>query len=149
MYSDVPLVNRGDTPESGCVLFLVEVGLSFMHFRLLRTACKDYYYKKSRTKLTDICKHAGLREWTNTATGSKVLKIIRDQRPKPLLDLLDSALVFKPRKPGLGKFFDNSKSKWGYQLLQNRLAMMGDVHEGWLYRHVTDDKMIILLKIFF
>jgi len=44
-------------------------------------------------------------EWNKFATPSKVVKIIRDQKPKPLFDLPDVTFFVEPRKPGLGQFF--------------------------------------------
>jgi len=38
--------------------------------------------------LTEICKRATPDEWSRFATASKVLKIIRDEQLKPLVNLL-------------------------------------------------------------
>jgi len=117
-----------------------------LHYRLLRTACKDYHFSKSKFELTKICNWANPIEWNKFATASKVVKIVRDQMPKPLFDLLDKTLYVEPRKPGFGKFFDSSKTKWGYQSIQNRMAMMGEVKDDWMERHISDDAIRILMK---
>jgi len=117
-----------------------------LHYRLLRTACKDYHFSKSKFELTKICKRANPIEWNKFATASKVVKIVRDQMPKPLFDLLDWTLYVEPRKPGFGKFFDSSKTKWGVQSIQNRLAIMGEVKDDWMDRHISDDAIRILMK---
>jgi len=60
--------------------------------------------------------------------------MVRDQMPKPPFDLLDKTLHVEPRKPGFGKFFDSSKTKRGYQSIQNRLALKGEVKDDWMDR---------------
>jgi len=96
--------------------------LDSLHFRLLRTACRDYNYSKSRVELTKVCKRATPSEWSKFATATRVVKTLRDKQPKVLAELLDMTLFEEPHKPGIGKFYDGSRTKWGRQLLQNRLA---------------------------
>jgi len=62
-------------------------------YRLLKIACKDYHFSKSKFELTEICKRANPIEWNKFAIASKVIKIVRDQMPKPLFDLLDKTLT--------------------------------------------------------
>jgi len=102
-----------------------------LHFRLLRTACKDYGLNRSNVKLTAICKRATPVEWAKFATTSKVTKIMRDEQPKQLFTLLQRTLFLEQGRCGFRKFFDGSKMTKRHQALQNRLACMKEVIEAW------------------
>jgi len=117
-----------------------------LHFRLLRTACKDYGLNRSKAELTKICKRATPEEWAKFATASKVTKIMRDEQPKPLFTLLQRTLFVEQRRCGFGKFFDGSKTTKGHQALQNRLACMKEIIEPWLDQELNDDEIRILMK---
>jgi len=80
-----------------------------LHFRLLRTACKDYGLNRSKAELTAICIRATPEERAKFATASKATKIMRDEQPKPLFTLVQRSL------------FVEQMTK-GHQALQNRLA---------------------------
>jgi len=120
--------------------------LDSLHYRLLRTACRDYNYSKSRVELTRVCKRATPSEWSRFATATRVVKTLRDKQPKVLADLLDKTLFEEPRKPGVGKFYDGSRTKYGRQSMQNRLAMINDLGEPWLRRELSDDEIRRMMK---
>jgi len=87
-----------------------------LHYWLLRSACKYLNYSLIiKIKLSMTSKRATPKEWTRFITASKVVKIVRDQQPKHLASFLDKTLFTEPRKGGLGKFFDESRTKWGEQ----------------------------------
>jgi len=100
-----------------------------LHYGLLRAACKDYGLTKSKEELFELCKRATPAKF---ATSSKVNKIIRDEQPKPLFNLLQKILFVEQRKLGYGKFFDGSKTTKENQSLQNRLGCTKEIIESWL-----------------
>jgi len=112
------------------------------HFRLLRTACKDYGLTSSKAELTAICKRVTLEEWTKFATASKVTIIMRDEQPKQLFTLMQRILFVEHRRWGFGKFSYGFKMGKGHQALQNRLEII----EPWLDQELNDDKIRILMK---
>jgi len=63
-----------------------------------------------------------------------------------LAEILDKTLFEESRKPGMGKFYDGSRTKWGRQSLQNRLAMINDLVEPWLRRELSDNEIRIMMK---
>jgi len=103
--------------------------LDSLHFRLLRTACPDYTYYKSRSELTRVCKRPTPSEWSKSATAMRVFKTLRDKQPSVLAELSDHTLFEVLLKPGIEKFFDESRTYWGKQSLQNWLALMNDMIE--------------------
>jgi len=117
-----------------------------LHYRLLRSACKDFNFNLTKTDLNLKCQRATPDEWTRFITASKVVKIIRDRQPKNLVDLLETTLYTVPRKPLLGRFYDGSKSKGGHQALHNRVTFLNGISEPWLRRDMTDDGIRILMK---
>jgi len=54
---------------------------------LLSSAYKDHHFSKSKTELTNICKLANPVKWNKFATGSKVINIVGEQKPKTLVVL--------------------------------------------------------------
>ncbi len=102
-----------------------------LHFRLLRTATKDYTFKLSKEQLTNRCMRATPREWTRFTTSSIAMKIIRDKEPRRLFDVLKTTLYSERRNAARGLFFDSSRSKFGRQSLQNRLRHFSQIKEPW------------------
>jgi len=101
---------------------------------------------RSKAELTEICKRATSEEWAKFATASKVTKIMRDEQPKPLSNLLQRPLFIEQRRCGFGKFFDGSKTTKQHQALQNRLPCMTEIIEPWLDQKLNDDAIRILMK---
>jgi len=81
---------------------------NLIHYRFIRSACLGYQWKLSKPDLTDWCKRSFPTKWIQFITASSVIKTFRDCSLKPLLDLLSIMYHEEPRKPGLGRFFDNS-----------------------------------------
>ena len=71
--------------------------LNSIHFRMLRTAKKDYKMKLKRDELTNTCKRATPDQWNKFITSSKVIKIIREQAPVELATKLQST-YFEEKK---------------------------------------------------
>jgi len=82
-----------------------------LHYRLLRSACKDYHFHFSKKELESRCKRASPTERNKFITTSRVTKTLRNNEPSNLADLLKTTLYEEPRFPGLAKFFDNSTKK--------------------------------------
>jgi len=101
-----------------------------LHFRMLRIATKMPNDTHRRTLYTR-CNRATPVEWSRYITATKVIKIIRDQEPKPLFDLLSNNYFEESRKPEIGFFFDNSRTLAGKQSIQNRLMFMRCINDRW------------------
>jgi len=120
--------------------------LRSLHFRLLRSACHDYYQQYSREYLSKRCKRATPDEWARYCTSSIVIKTIRDKNPNRLHSLLRSSYFEEPRKAGFGKFFDKSSSKTGKQSINCRLEHIRLVEWPWSTDNLSNDSIRILLK---
>lgn len=105
--------------------------LQSLHFRLLRTATKDFGFRLNHDQLTERCKRATPRQWCNFITASKVMKIIRDKQPATLHQMLQSTYFEESRKPGIGLFYDASLNLFGKQSLENRLLFMRSCKKEW------------------
>jgi hypothetical protein len=123
--------------------------LTSLHFRLLRTACKDYWTKMSRKDLTNRCQRATPAEWSKYTTASVAIKIIKNKQPKRLHDILRSTYYSERRNAGKGLFYDSSKTVPGRQSLQNRLKHIAQISEPWNEQgpeKFSKDKLRVMLK---
>ncbi len=80
------------------------------------------------------------------------MKIIRDEEPKPLFDLINENYFEEKRKPHVGFFFDKSKTLLGRQSIQNRLHFMRCISDPWnnkLQPLSNDQIRVIGKKTFF
>jgi hypothetical protein len=121
-----------------------------LHFRMLRIATREPN-DTSRKKLYDRCKRATPVEWTRYLTSTKVMKIIRDEEPKSLFDLINSNYFEENRKPNVGFFFDNSRTLVGRQSIQNRLIFMRSINDPWnnKLKPLSDDHIRVIGKTAF
>ncbi len=122
--------------------------INSLHFRLLRTACKDYQFQISRSDLTARCKRATPTEWSRYVTASVAMKVVRDKTPATLHSILMSTYYEERRFKGRGLFYDASKTKKGKQSIQNRLTHISNLREPWneLGTPITDDDIRRRLK---
>ena len=122
--------------------------LTSLHFRLLRTACRDFRQDISRHELTTRCKRATPNEWNHYVTASIALKVLRDKNPKSLHEKLRETYYEERRHKGQGRFFDSSRLLVGRQSLQNRLPHVAQIKSPWneLGTSMTNDGIRILLK---
>jgi hypothetical protein len=123
--------------------------LNSLHFRLLRTAKRDYKMTLKRTELTELCKRATPEQWTKFIIASRVIKIMRDRNPTHLYESLTKAYFEERRYPGIGLFFDLSKTKVGRQSLPNRLIFMRTIKDNWNLQPLSNDEIRIKMKRFF
>jgi len=93
-----------------------------LHFRLLRNACRDYYHEITSEGLTKRCQRANPDEWAFYCSANIVIRLLCDKYPSRLTSLLQSSYFEEPRKTGLGKFFDKSKTRAGSQSIQYDLS---------------------------
>jgi hypothetical protein len=129
-----------------CIKKSQKVKLTSIHFRLLRTAKKDYMMKFKQNELTELCKRATPEQWTRFITASRVIKIIRDKEPALLFEELTNCYFEEKRSPGVGMFFDSSKNKKGQQSLPNRLLFMRSIKYPWNNGPISDDLIRIQMK---
>ena len=120
--------------------------LNSIHFRMLRTAKKDYKMKLKREELTNTCKRATPDQWNKFITSSKVIKIIREQTPVELATKLQSTYFEEKRQPGVGYFYDTSRLKVGRQSIQNRLLFMRNIKYPWNLKPMSNDLIRIEMK---
>ncbi len=122
--------------------------LHSLHFRLLRTACKDYKNKISRDDLTNRCMRATPLEWSRYTSTSIAIKTIRDHQPKMLHEILMRTYYEERRNAGKGLFYDSSRLKCGRQSIQNRLQHIKHIKEPWneIGQKITNNSLRIMLK---
>ena len=117
-----------------------------MHFRMLRTAKRDFKLVLKRNELTKICERATPEEWSKFITSSRVIKTLRDTQPTILYQKLMNTYFEERRKPGVGFFYDSSRTKKGRQSLQNRLLFMRSINHSWFGHNLSDDSIRIQMK---
>jgi hypothetical protein len=119
--------------------------LTSIHFRCAK---KDYMMKFKRDQLTAECQRATPDQWTRFITASRIIKVMRDQKPVGLFNALEQCYFEEKRKPGIGLFFDSSRTKKGRQSIQNRLLFMRSMNHPWNdpSNPMTNDQIRIVMK---
>jgi len=122
--------------------------LTAVHFRMLRTAKKDFKMALSRSKSTQLCERATPEQWAKFVTASRVIKTIRDQQPAYIFEKLTMNYFEEPRYPGNGCFFDFSRTRKGFQSIQNRLLFMRAIDLDWNNESsvISNDRIRIEMK---
>jgi len=120
--------------------------LNSLHYRAIRIAVCDYKTRINREKLDFISSRASPKQWSKYAVANSVIKILRDKLPINLHGTLVETLYEERRKPGFGRFYDNSRGKIGKQKLGNNIQFMMAISEPWLDKDWNDDKIRRTLK---
>jgi len=120
--------------------------LNAVHYRLLRLVENDWKKKKKRCDLDRIGR-ARPSLWGKYATGNLVIKILRDTVPTDLNNALHRTLFTERRKPLRARFFDSSKSRNGFQAIQNRLGRLFEILDFENYnKEISDISVRVLVK---
>jgi len=101
--------------------------LKTFHYRVLRSAVKDYKRAISNKDLDKSCLRATPRMWSLYMQTSIVVKIMRDVCPYELHQRLQQSIYINDRRPNYGKFQDNSKGKVGKHRIENKLSWMANI----------------------
>jgi hypothetical protein len=117
-----------------------------IHYRAIRVAVNDHKRVINREKLDTLSSRASPRQWSKYALATVTLKTLREEKPVQLFCTVKETLYEKKRKPGLGRFFDNSRGKIGRQKFGNNLNFIDAITEPWLGMSLSDDQIRRLLK---
>ena len=76
------------------------------------------------------------------------MKVIRDEKPARLHDILKSTYYSERQNVARGLFYDASRTKCGRQSIQNRLKHVAQIKKPWneLGAKITNDGLRVLLK---
>jgi len=119
--------------------------LNSIHYKVLRIVENDWKKKKKRAEL-DLIGRAKPTKWMSYATGTLVTKIMRDKLPVCLFDKLSQTVYHERRKPDKLLFYDGSKTKQGFQGIQNRIKEIFDKFDCDNYSVISDDQLRIVFK---
>jgi hypothetical protein len=104
--------------------------------------------KYKRQELTESCQRATPDQWTQFITASRVIKIMCDREPTILFNQLTNCYFEQRRYPGIGYFYDSSRTKKGRQSIPNRLAFMRSISYPWNFpeKPMSNDLIRIEMK---
>ncbi len=85
-------------------------------------------------------------QFAKFSSAGLVIKTIRNNEPQNLKDILCKTLYTERRKPGRLRFYDNSKTKAGYQSIENRIAKIFAELDFDHFPYITDHNLRINLK---
>jgi hypothetical protein len=117
-----------------------------IHYRAVRVAVHDHKRRINREKLDIKCARASPKQWSKYAISNTVIKVLRDGLPSELSATLHETLYEERRRPGFGKFYDNSKGKIGRQKFGNNIHFMTAIKEPWLGTGLQDASIRRILK---
>jgi len=119
--------------------------LRSIHYRILRIATKDFKQRANRRVLDKTYKRATPKMWSQYSTFLLVMKTLRDRSPIYLTTIIMQTYYNERRKPGVAKFYDNSRGKVRKHRICNRLETMAQLPE-WFGRDLTNHQIRLLLK---
>jgi len=120
--------------------------LKSLHYRILRAAKKDYKRVIPNQLLDKECKRATPKMWSEYATTTMAIKVLRDRSPFQLFNHLNENLYIQRRKPNNGRFYDTSAGKIGRHKFQNRLETLTNLDRPWHELDLSDNLIRIILK---
>jgi len=120
--------------------------LRSLHYRILRAAKKDYKRTVPKINLDKEFKRATPSMWSQYASTSLAIKILRDRCPATLHNHLEENLYLERRKPLNGRFYDTSRGKIGRHKLHNRLETLTHLDRPWHGMNLTDATIRTMLK---
>lgn len=77
---------------------------------------------------------------------STAIKILRDDQPRLLADVIMTNMVTERRRPRFGRLFDDSRKIVGRHSISNRLLQLNDLSAPWLHPSPSNDSIRTLLK---
>ncbi len=116
------------------------------HYKVIRILAGDFKGKINREKLDQWSKRASPKQGSKYAKASTVIKILKHRKPINLYNYLQETFYKERRKPGIGKFCNNSKGKIGHQKVGKNLFFMAAIQDDWYKRDLSDDQIRTLLK---
>jgi len=121
--------------------------LNKAHYRALRVVVRDFRGERSRKSLDEECRRATPRQWGFYTVATVAARILRNQTPNLLYELVLGNSTENSRHQGLRAFFDTSRQKIGRQALQNRLKEpFLRVTKEWYQVGLSKDTMRVQMK---
>jgi len=119
--------------------------LNSVHYKTLRVVENDWKKKKKRADL-DKLGRAKPSLWGKYATGNLVIKTIKKENPSYLYEKLCKTWYSTRRKPGKMLFFDGSKTRIGFQSIENRIGDIFKELDFSFDKDMSDDLLRVSLK---
>lgn len=120
--------------------------MNSLHYRIMRVACNDFKARKKKEVIDSLCKRATPKMWSDYASSSLAMKILRDETPKLLYECLLNNTRTERRRQRHRRFFDLSRVLIGRHSFANRLLCMNDIEQPWCNPFPNNDAIRILLK---
>jgi hypothetical protein len=120
--------------------------INSLNYRAVRILVGDFKGIINREKLDHLSSRASPKQWSKYSIAAIVIKVLRDEAPVDLRQYLLETLFEERRKPGIGRFYDNSRGKIGRQKFGNNVQFMMAIRDPWLGRRITDDGLRTMLK---
>jgi len=119
--------------------------LNSVHYKTLRVVENDWKKKKKRADL-DKLGRAKPSLWGKYATGNLVLKTIKKEYPAYLYGKLCNTQYSTRRNPGKLLFYDGSKTRLGFQSIENRIGDIFKELDFCFDKDMSDDIIRVSLK---
>jgi len=119
--------------------------LNVLHYKGIRTVCRDFRRTKSRAQLDLILNRAKPKQWMRYSVCKLAIKLLHlGQSGPPMSDGLANNLYINERT-GKASIMDTSRTKIGKASLKNRLESFKEISFNWK-DGISDDALRIALK---
>jgi len=118
--------------------------LNVLHYKGIRTVCRDYRRAKSRVQLDEVLKRAKPKQWMKYSNCKMAIKLLQlGQAGPPMSRALQQNLYHNDRT-GKSIVMDTSRLRIGRASLKNRLTCMRELQFNWM--NISEDTLRIRLK---
>jgi len=123
--------------------------LNTLHYKGLRTACRDFRKSKSRDELDKLFNRATPNKWMHYSNSKLALQLFAlSQNGPPICDKIKQNIGFNDRTKRIITL-DTSKLQIGRQSFHNRLTSLREIRFTWNCNMSKDQLRINLKKTFF
>jgi len=122
--------------------------LNSLHYRALRTAARDFFFKFDKESLNKMFGRATPLQWMQYANAKMAITLYNLSTGPPLSSKLKENAYINDRRPGQATIIDRSRLKIGKQSLVNRLNCLKKITFCWTSGISKDALRINLKKTF-
>jgi len=123
--------------------------LNILHYKGIRTVCRDFRKRKRKAELDSILGRAKPKQWMKFSCCKLAIKLMQLERNGPPMSLSLLQNLYYNDRTGKSSIMDTSRQKIGKESFKNRLLCFKDIDFNWKNLPNDDALRITLKRVFF